>query len=264
MADVIYNNTNDIIFFNTEDEIWMRNIPTLRTYPTTGSDIEAIMGHGFILDTGGEDATRRGFCYTMGSTGDPTILDSVVFDDGSFGLGEFHKLIEGLVSGDEYKIRAYGINSVGIGYGITLYFIPGVGIVALFRDIITPLKTKQVTAEHRIKQVLCTPILLQGENDMLEFSTKQNWEEYFVVFNFVRVITPLTSILTADVYVYDESGTDVTSSLTDPSKLQVSGGTKVFVWVQGGSEQTYKITCKIVMSNGEKFEQDASILVEEV
>jgi len=97
-----------------------------------------------------------------------------------------------------------------------------------------------------------------------EFSTKQNWEEYFVVFNFVRVITPLTSILTADVYVYDESGTDVTSSLTDPSKLQVSGGTKVFVWVQGGSEQTYKITCKIVMSNGEKFEQDASILVEEV
>jgi uncharacterized Zn finger protein len=65
------------------------------------------------------------------------------------------------------------------------------------------------------------------------------------------------------VIVYDEAGAVVTSTLTDDTKLTIVNS-KVYVWVRGGNEQTYKITCKIVMSNGEKFEQDAELEVTEV
>ena len=98
---------------------------------------------------------------------------------------------------------------------------------------------------------------------MLEFSPKQSFEEYYVVFNFSRVITPLTTILSTLVTVYDESDVEVTDILTDSTKLSVLGS-KVYVWVRGGSEQIYKITCKIYMSNNERFEQDAELQVQEV
>lgn len=263
MADVIFNNTFDILFYNTQDVIWKRNPPTMRTYPITNLEGTSVMGHGATLDLGGENSTRRGFCYRIGSAGDPTISDLVVFDDGSFGLEAFQKLVAGLNTGNQYGIRAYAVNSDGVGYGLTLFFESGGTLTILFRDIITPIKIKQATSDARIRQVLCTPISLQEVDDMLPFSPKQNYEEYYVAFNFVRVITPLTSIATTDVFVFDESNVDVTSTLTDASKLQVSG-TKVYVWVRGGSEQVYKITCKITMTNGEKFEQDASIEVTEV
>lgn len=110
---------------------------------------------------------------------------------------------------------------------------------------------------------MCTPVDAQGTNDLLEFSPKQIWEEYYVVFNFARVITPLTTIQSTVILVYDEAGTEVSETFTDDTKTQITGA-KVFVWVRGGTEQTYKITCRIIMSNGEKFEQDATLEVTEV
>jgi hypothetical protein len=95
---------------------------------------------------------------------------------------------------------------------------------------------------------------------MLEFGPKQPWEEYYVAFNFVRVITPETEIESAIISVVDEEGADATSTLTDPTKIEIVDE-KVFVWVRGGTEQVYKITCRITMDNGEKFEQDAELEV---
>ena len=290
MADIIYQNTTDIRFYSSEDIIWMRNKPSVETLEVIDIDNNSATGVGEILELGGENSLRRGFCYKEGSVGDPTIDDNVVYDDGDFGVGEFSKLISGLLNGAVYQVRAYAINSAGVGYGITIYFITEellqetlvlsdrvvavlfTSVAKIFRDSVLPEKVREVIGESRVKQIIlservrqvtCTPVDLQEDDDMLEFSPKQAYEEYYVVFNFARVITPLTLIESTVVTAEDADGEDVTATFTDESKLVVVGN-KVYVWVRGGTEQVYKITCKIVMDNGEKFEQDAQLEVTEV
>ena len=440
MADIIYNNSADFIFHNDEDIDtgdlwWMRNVPALTTDSVSDLTDDSVTANGTITELGGENSTRRGFCYKIGDTGDPTILDTVIYDDGDFSLGAFLEAIASLTTGKKYQIRAYAVNSAGVGYGITVYFITdlalsdsvifadvlnnkniglnksdsvivadvsiknigvveseslllsdeivknvvlnksdsilladvinnfitlilkefdtliitdsmtnnpslnksesiiitdaidnkniglvkddsiilgdgivknisvpesdsiilGDGIVkniglvksdsiiladVIVKSILSQLKVKQILSkvmtrevlsenirqvniEPRRRQVMCTPVDKQGTTDLLVFSPKQTWEEYYVAFNFARVITPLTTIQSTVILAYDEAGTEVGETFTDDTKTQITGA-KVFVWVRGGTGQTYKITCRIIMSNGEKFEQDATLEVVEV
>jgi len=99
---------------------------------------------------------------------------------------------------------------------------------------------------------------------MYQFSEKQPYEEYFVSFNFTRVITPNTVITSSTVIAHDEDDNDVTATITDQAQ-QSNTDTKVYVKVRGGtSGVTYKITCRIVTSNGERFEMDGELPVREV
>lgn len=95
-------------------------VPTVTT--STCSDVAqtSATGNGNITDTGGENCTRRGFCYMEGTSGDPTTSNSVVYDDGGFGTGAFTKSITGLSAGTNYRVRAYAVNSAGTGYGTTV------------------------------------------------------------------------------------------------------------------------------------------------
>ena len=95
---------------------------------------------------------------------------------------------------------------------------------------------------------------------MYVFGVKQNWEEYYVSFNFVRVIANDTEIVSSDVIVYDAQGAIVTETIIDAEKTLINGA-KIFVFVRGGSEQTYKLTCRITCANGEKYEEDAELSV---
>lgn len=74
--------------------------------------------YGNITDTGGETCTRRGFCYKTGTSGDPTVADSVAYDDGSFETGAFSKSAT-LTAFTSYRVRAYATNASGTGYGTT-------------------------------------------------------------------------------------------------------------------------------------------------
>jgi hypothetical protein len=185
----------------------------------------------------------------------PHFYDNIFLDDAYQRIVDYHRTYE-----DHLAI----VDS--------LFTVLNKGILDLFRDMVLPqkirevfcsLKIKEVVCSTKIRQVLCTPIHLQESTDMLTFSPKQNGEEYYNIFNFARVITPLTTMVTATVTVYDESGVDVSSTLLDTTKTKIIG-TKVYAWVRGGSEQTYKLTCRITMSNEEKFEQDATMQVTEV
>jgi hypothetical protein len=94
--------------------------PTVTTQSATDIATTSFTGNGNITDTGGENCTRRGFCYKVGTSGDPTTSDSVAYDDGSFGTGAFTKSITGLTAGTDYRVRAYAVNSAGTGYGTTV------------------------------------------------------------------------------------------------------------------------------------------------
>ena len=119
-------------FYHSDSDVWsalgevdfyeQSVVPTVTTQAVTDILSTTATGNGNITVTGGENATRRGFCYMVGDTGDPTTANSVAYDDGSFGTGAYTKGLTGLLPGTTYRVRAYAVNSAGTGYGTTVQF----------------------------------------------------------------------------------------------------------------------------------------------
>ena len=93
--------------------------PTVTTQTATPVTDTTATGNGNITVIGAANATRRGFCYVEGTSGDCTTADSVAYDDGDFGTGAFTKQITGLSASTGYRVRAYAVNSAGTSYGLT-------------------------------------------------------------------------------------------------------------------------------------------------
>lgn len=94
--------------------------PSLTTSAVSSVYSIKATGNGNITSVYGANATRRGFCYKVGTTGDPTIANSTAYDDGTFGTGAFSKVITGLTPATNYRVRPYATNSAGTGYGTTV------------------------------------------------------------------------------------------------------------------------------------------------
>ena len=94
--------------------------PTVTTQAVSSVDKTTATGNGNITATGGANCTRRGFCYKVGTSGDPTTSDSTAYDNGDYGTGAYTKAITGLTAGTGYRVRAYAINSAGTSYGDTV------------------------------------------------------------------------------------------------------------------------------------------------
>jgi len=124
--------------------------PTVTTQDVTDKAKTTGTGNGNITNTGGENCTRRGFCYKAGTSGDPTTADSVVYDDGSYGTGAYTKGITGLSAGTAYRVRAYAVNSEGTGYGTTVDYVT------------TSEKTLSKASRGRIKKNALTKITIRG------------------------------------------------------------------------------------------------------
>ncbi|MBA7660486.1 hypothetical protein ES703_68488 [subsurface metagenome] len=113
--------TSDFMFENWGEPLV--TAPTVTTQAVSDIGTTTATGNGNITDNGGENCTRRGFCYMVGTSGDPTTADSVAYDDGSFGTGAYTKGLTGLSPGTNYRVRAYAVNSAGIGYGTTVQIL---------------------------------------------------------------------------------------------------------------------------------------------
>ena len=94
--------------------------PVVTTVSITNISTVSFTANGNITSVGGSAATRRGFCYITGTSGDPTIADSVAYEDGAFGVGAYSIGISGLTVNTQYRVRAYAVNSEGTSYGVTL------------------------------------------------------------------------------------------------------------------------------------------------
>lgn len=95
-------------------------VPTLTTSACTSVLYTSATGNGNITATGGANPTIRGFCYMVGTSGDPTTSNSTKSESGSFGTGSYSLSITGLVYNTGYRVRAYATNSAGTGYGTTV------------------------------------------------------------------------------------------------------------------------------------------------
>jgi len=93
---------------------------TVTTQAATDITKTTATGNGNITRVVASNATRRGFCYKAGTSGDPTTADSVAYDDDDFGTGAYTKAITGLTAGTGYRVRAYAVDSQGTSYGNTV------------------------------------------------------------------------------------------------------------------------------------------------
>ena len=95
-------------------------IPTVTTQAVSDIGSTTATGNGTIVDTGGENCTKRGVCWN--TTGNPTVSDSKSEEEGSFGTGAFDVEMTGLTPNEHYYVRAYAYNSAGYGYGSQVEF----------------------------------------------------------------------------------------------------------------------------------------------
>lgn len=91
--------------------------------------------NGTIVSTGISDVTVRGFAYKVGTSGDPTVADFEVHEDGDFPTESYSLPITGLTENTGYRVAAYGTNTEGTFYGNTVQLTT--------QPIVTPTVTTQ-------------------------------------------------------------------------------------------------------------------------
>jgi len=124
--------------------------PTVTTQAVTNVAETTATGNGNITATGGVNATRRGFCYKVGTSGDPTTGDNEVHDTGDYGTGSFSKSIPGLSNYTSYRVRAYAINSAGTSYGATVQTKTLTAIPTVTTQALTNVKNTNATGNGNI------------------------------------------------------------------------------------------------------------------
>lgn len=112
-------NTNGTSY-GTTVSVTTYDSPTVTTQGCSSVTHNSATANGNITSIGGTSVTRRGFCYIQASSGDPTVSDSVVYDDGSFTTGTYTEGLSGLSTATDYRVRAYAINAIGTSYGTTV------------------------------------------------------------------------------------------------------------------------------------------------
>jgi len=117
----------------TQRDIQKLQEPTVLTSNVDDISYGSARAYGTIISSNLSNIIEYGFVYMEGISGDPTINDEKVFVEGHF-VGAYDLNITELKHNTDYRIRAYAINSEGIGYGDTIQFstleIPSVNLEA--------------------------------------------------------------------------------------------------------------------------------------
>lgn len=93
-------------------------IPTVTTNPATNISATSATVGGMVTSDGGENVFDRGICYS--TTSMPTISDNCIHL--GQGTGSFSDTLNGLLQETTYYVRAFAINSIGVGYGSEVSF----------------------------------------------------------------------------------------------------------------------------------------------
>lgn len=103
-----------VVTFRTEIDV-----PTVTTIDITGIGASGASSGGKITFDGGAPITDKGICWSTSQN--PTIVDSKTSN--GIGSAEFTSVIAGLNIATTYHVRAYAVNSAGVGYGADVTFM---------------------------------------------------------------------------------------------------------------------------------------------
>ncbi|MBO7628666.1 MAG: fibrobacter succinogenes major paralogous domain-containing protein, partial [Bacteroidales bacterium] len=101
----------EVYSFTTTQNI---ELPVVLTQPVTDITETHAFGHGSVTSEGGAMVTERGVCWSISPN--PTLADNHAANTNG-GLGSYNVLMDNLTPGTTYHVRAYAINSAGVGYG---------------------------------------------------------------------------------------------------------------------------------------------------
>ena len=88
-------------------------VPVVSTTTVSSILVTSASSGGTITDWGGTPVTLRGICWN--TSGNPTTSDGNTVDGSD--IGTFLSYLSGLTKTTTYYVRAYAVNSTGIGYG---------------------------------------------------------------------------------------------------------------------------------------------------
>lgn len=94
-------------------------VPVLTTAAASANSPVSGVSGGTVTDEGGVAVTQRGVCWN--TTGSPVYPTDANTSNGT-GIGSFLSNLSNLQPSTTYYVRAYGINSVGTGYGNEVTF----------------------------------------------------------------------------------------------------------------------------------------------
>jgi len=140
---IAYGNT-----ITVPDDEEPSGVPVLVTYSAVDIGSTSFRARGEITSTP-TAVTERGFVYLEGSTGTPTLADSVEDELGNWGAVAYNLPITGLTAGTYYRVRAYAINSAGTGYGNTVT-VRTTGAVAVVTNPATDVGTTSARIHGRL------------------------------------------------------------------------------------------------------------------
>lgn len=114
--------------------------PTLKTYDVNGIAQTSADITGNITNAGGGQIITRGFCWSETPSPNPDIDKTIKKSGGK--VGEYSETIEGLEKGKTYYVRAFAINSFGMGLGDVKKFMTSITptkptILVDFKNIFT-------------------------------------------------------------------------------------------------------------------------------
>lgn len=92
--------------------------PTVTTIQVTDIEMHTAVGHGQVLDDGGDEVTERGFCWSISPSPN---LDGNHVECGS-GIGTFSANLTNLEANTNYHVRTYSANAKGTSYGEEIQF----------------------------------------------------------------------------------------------------------------------------------------------
>jgi hypothetical protein len=104
-----------LLFFSCEKA----EIPSLYTVAIFDQENEKLVSGGEIISDGGAPIIAKGICWNL--NGNPTIDDTKTLDGA--GNANYSSEVKDLALANTYYLRAYAINSEGVGYGQVIKII---------------------------------------------------------------------------------------------------------------------------------------------
>lgn len=132
------------------------DVPTVTTNAISDSTLTTVTTGGSIASNGGSSIIAKGVCWS--TIDNPTINDKKTLE--GEGTEAFISKITDLQPGAIYFVRAYAINSEGVGYGQSIRFktvsikLPSVETIAISDSTLTTLATGGIVTADGGSQVL--------------------------------------------------------------------------------------------------------------
>ncbi|MTK52679.1 hypothetical protein [Paludibacter sp.] len=122
--------------------------PSLTTKEVTPSaNGVSASGGGTIISDGGGSITNQGVCWSTGHNPTVSLYTKTTYDSGS---GSFNSTLTGLKPATTYYVRAYAVNSQGVGYGNEVSFTTPAIPPTLTTNYTTTLSTSSVASGGNI------------------------------------------------------------------------------------------------------------------